>query len=536
MEPRGEDLPAARRPAAADASGLEHMTWNVIASWGGHAVFVIAGFLMPRFIDRRIGQEALGVWDFAWSLVSYFGLAEIGVGSSVGRYVARHRAAGDAAGVQRVASSAARVQTSAALVAAALTVAVSLSVPRLFGDKLGVHAGEAAVVVALLGLALALQLGFDVFHGVMIGCHRWDLHNTINAGFHAVTVTAMITTVSLRGGLRGLAAAYFCGVLATEITRRAVAYRVCPELRIRWGAASWPQVRSMVAFGLKGSLASVSRLLLFQGVSLVVAGQLGAAALALYARPNALLRHAEALVNKFAHVLTPTASSLQATGHDEELRELLATATRLGMALALPMMLFLGVLGDPLLRLWMGARYEQGLVLGILAIGFLLPLSQQPAVTILTGLNLHGRVGLATLLSALAGVTLSLVTVGNLGWGLPGAALAVAAALTAGNGIFVPIYACRRLGLPVVDYARRAYLLPILCALPYAACLIATRRLLDDRHPLVAIVCGLAATAMLPPLYWRYLLPGRVREQVLGLLGRLRASLPAVGPGARERA
>ena len=80
-----DDAVAEPRAASSDPSGQDRMAWNVMASWAGHAVFIVAGFIMPRFIDRTIGQEALGIWDFAWSVVSYFGLAEIGVGASVGR-------------------------------------------------------------------------------------------------------------------------------------------------------------------------------------------------------------------------------------------------------------------------------------------------------------------------------------------------------------------------------------------------------------------------------------------------------------------
>ena len=46
-------------------------------------MFIVAGFLMPRMMDYYVGQRLLGVWDLGWSIVSYFELAQIGVGSSV---------------------------------------------------------------------------------------------------------------------------------------------------------------------------------------------------------------------------------------------------------------------------------------------------------------------------------------------------------------------------------------------------------------------------------------------------------------------
>src|SRR6476469_9566988 len=79
-------------PAGDDLTGRDRFVWNVLASWAGHFVFIIAGFIMPRQIDRYVGQVGLGVWDFGWTAVNYFFIAQIGVGVSVNRYVARYRA------------------------------------------------------------------------------------------------------------------------------------------------------------------------------------------------------------------------------------------------------------------------------------------------------------------------------------------------------------------------------------------------------------------------------------------------------------
>src|ERR1700689_2389968 len=79
-------------PAKEDLSGQDRLSRNVAFAWGGYAVNLVAGFIMPRLISDRLGQTTLGIWDFAWSVVSYFGLVQLGVSGSVSRYVARYRA------------------------------------------------------------------------------------------------------------------------------------------------------------------------------------------------------------------------------------------------------------------------------------------------------------------------------------------------------------------------------------------------------------------------------------------------------------
>lgn len=496
--------------STADLTGRDRMACNVVASWAGHMVFVVAGFILPRFLDRHLGQEALGVWDFAWSLASYFGLAQIGIGSSVNRYVARYRAVGDVTGVNRAVSSVMLVQMASAGVAAVLGALTALMLPHVFGARLAGHVAECQWVVLLLGAGVAFQLLCNPFVGVITGCHRWDIHNGINAGAHLVSFAAMLIVLLGAGGLRGLAVASLFGVVTGEIVRVILGHRVCPELRIRLSEARWSQIVEMTVFGGKTMLNSVARLLLYQTNSMVIAAYLGPGALALYSRPRALVSHAQTLINKFGFVLSPMASSLQASNRPEEIRNLLLQSSRGAAFLALPMVLCLTILGDPILRVWMGPRYEQGLVLAILAIGHVTEMTRQPAVNILAGMNLHGRLALVNLFVGLVSVLLGLLVVGHLGWGLVGAALSVAIPLSLVNGLYVPVYACRRIGIPVLEYLIQANRSPLLCAVPFGMCLLGAR-LVFRESALLAIGVGVTVGGMVLAFLCRRALRGRRR-------------------------
>ncbi|MHC5062326.1 MAG: hypothetical protein ACYTFK_14830, partial [Planctomycetota bacterium] len=60
------ELERAEKPKE-DLTGRDRLVSNVIFNWAAYSVFIVAGFIMPRLIDRRLGQELLGIWDFAWS-------------------------------------------------------------------------------------------------------------------------------------------------------------------------------------------------------------------------------------------------------------------------------------------------------------------------------------------------------------------------------------------------------------------------------------------------------------------------------------
>lgn len=513
-----------------DLTGRDRMVGNVLTSWAGQFVFVVSGFVMPRLVDGHLGQEALGVWDFGWSLIGYFSLVQCGIATSVNRYVAKYRSSGDVAAMNGAVSSVSCVLLLMAAIISGLTIATTLLVPHVFAERLGAHEGDAQWVVFLLGLSLAAQTAFAEYGGVVTGCHRWDLHNAIYAGAHVATVLGMIVVLLLGGGLPILAVACLCGEGAATAARYVVARRVCPGLRVRPSLARWSTVMEMLTYGGKWFVPSVGFLLVNQTVSVLITAYMGAAVLAIYSRPASLVRHAMVLVSKLAHVMTPTASSLHATGDRPALRGLLVSSTRYAAALALPAVVFMAVMGGPLLRLWMGERYEQGLVLAVFAAGSLLTMVFQPALNILGGMNAHGRPGLVQFGAGVCTVGLTFVALGTLNWGFVGAAAASTVPLSLALGVYLPAYVCRRVDMSTRRYLYEALRIPVLCAIPFAVVLLGARALFAAK-PLLALLVGAAAGGLvLALLYWRFLVPDSAKAHLTARLGRRRrASDPASG-------
>jgi O-antigen/teichoic acid export membrane protein len=525
--------PAAADRVGADLSGRDQMVRSVLASWSGHLVFVAAGFFLPRFIDHHAGQATLGVWDFAWSLVSYFGLAQVGIGSSVNRYVAGHRAEGDIPALNCTVSSVVALQSLAALIVLGLTALAAAWAPTVLEPHIvnGLSA-DGQVVIICLGFGLAIQVAFDSFRGVITGCHRWDYHNAINAGFHGATVLAMFSALALGGGLRSLAVVHLGGTLLTEVIRAVVAFRVCPKLEIAITYVEWARARAMLTFGGKVGITAVASLLVYQTTSLIIATYLGVAALALYARPLALVTHVAVFVQKLAFVLTPTVSSMHATDDQKEVGALLIATTRYSAAIALPLLLLLGIMGGPILRLWMGALYEYPTVLAVLAAGHLLPIAHAPILSILAGLNRHGRPALLALASAVVTAGLVWLTVAALEWGFVGAAVAMCLPMAVLSSLVFPAYACRQLGLSVRRYYAAAWGRVWACALPFAFCLGSARLLLLD-HPVRALLIGgLISSAVLFIMYWRWVIPIQIKATIRS---GLRSRPERWARGLRER-
>ncbi|MBL7145000.1 MAG: oligosaccharide flippase family protein [Phycisphaerae bacterium] len=506
--------PGQDRKGEEDLTGRDLLVSNVVFSWAAHFVFIIAGFILPRMIDRRLGQELLGVWDFGWSLVSYFGLVQAGVGSSVNRYIAKYRAAGDISGVNRIASTAFCIQNLAGMLVFGLTIAVSLLLPQLFGARLGENVVDAQWVVFFLGASMGIQMCFAVFAGVLTGCHRWKLHNIIKSGWHAATVAGMIVALLMGAGLPSLAGIVFAGLVLGGVTRVLLAHRVCEGLRLRPSLVGWRTIKKLFIFGGKTLIPSVSNLLLNQTTSVLIVAFLGPAALALFARPRSLVRHMNTLINKMAMTLTPTAGSLQSTGNLKEIRELLITSVRYSLYMVLPMVLVLIVFGGAIMQFWMGPRYANALIPAILAAGYLTTMVQLPVLSILAGLNAHGRAGIAQFIASLCTAGLTVLVLRGLGLGLVGTAVAVTLPLTIMNVTYLPFLICRRVNLDMRRYFLAVTAGPAVHVLPFAICLVVAR-LVFKAEPLMGLLWGGAiGGAVLAVLYWRYVLPDRIKARI----------------------
>ena len=497
-----------------DLTGKDRFAWNVIVSWAGYLFVLVPGFIMPRLISDNLGSAALGVWDFTWAFVNYLKISGFGIGSSVNRYVAKHRVEGDVEALRNAVSTVMLIQVTVGMFVMVVTLFLSYWLPLKFADSLNGYAGETQGVILFLGASLALYFAFDSFRGVITGHHRWEVHNGIIAAMHGTNFVLMAVVLVTGGGLFELAMTYFFVSLAGELVRAYLAFRVCPDLKIGFSYVSWARAKKMMSFGVKTSMTGLPVILVLQSTSVLVMGSLGAAALAVYARPISLIRHLGTFVSKYAFVLTPMAGSIQAKKDEAELGSFLLDTTKYGVAFTLPPVLFLAMFGDRVLYYWMGEGYDSWELMAILSLGYLLPISQNTVMRILVGMNAHGRAAILSLAVAMVTYISGALYIEATGWSLPAAALLVACSLSASQGLAVPFYACRRLKIPYARYLFDVFTAPLACGSVYLAIMVAARWEWSERPDVALLIGGGLGALVLLPLYWKWIAPDSFKKKV----------------------
>jgi O-antigen/teichoic acid export membrane protein len=503
----------------ADLTGRDRFVSNLIHSWGGYILIIIAGFIMPRLMNRYVGQFNLGIWDFAWSFVSYLSLARLDIGSAINRYVAKYRSEGNNEKISVLISTVIILQLATAIIVLIGTVLVIYWLPALFANRLGEQTTTAQWVVALLGLSLAIRMANGSSSAIMTGCHRWDTHNTITVTSRFIEISLMWVALVYGVGLKGLAVILLCVGIGTEWQRLRISRKICPNLDVKLSKFSWKMSREVIRFGLKTLLFDFPPLYLVQTTNMVIANQLGPAQLAVFARSIALVRHVETFSSKFSSILSPMAGSLQAMKRQEELRQFFLDTSQYGVAFATPIIVFLFVNGDAVLRLWMGDQYVIGTPLAILAAGYLLPTAQNSVREILKGLNLHGKIGIATLLISAIFFAIGLIAIKFFSCTLTTAALLIAIPLAMSLGITPAIFACKRLQIRYSEYCRHTLFVPFLANLLFGLCLLGGRSYADNIW--YGVLTGsIIGAFILFFFYYRYILPTEFKNKLLNKLLR----------------
>lgn len=494
-----------------DLTGENRLVRNVITSFAGHFVFVVLGFVMPRIIDGQIGQASLGVWDFSWSFVSYLGLAMVGIGSSVNRYVAKFRSENDVVALNRLVSSVIGIQIVIAAIVLMSSLGLMAVVPVAFGDKLEGQAIVAGRIVGLLGSALAVQMAFDAWRGVITGCHRWDLYNAINTGGYIVSTISMILVLFFGQGLVEMAIVYLCVTILTEIVRLLVAIRVCPECQPKINLVNSQDVRMVFRFGVKTIVLAMPRIVILQTTSIFVLGALGPAALAVLARPISLFQHISTLVNKYSFVLAPMAGAIDKEKVTEDARDFALRHSRVGWLLSIPPLAFMFVLGDRVIEIWMGPAYANWPITAILACGYLLPVSQSPFLSILIGRNMHGQLAKSVSVVAISLLASGIIGATYLGWSLQLAAFVISISTGLGLGVIVLYQGLKSLGIEFSSYWRLVIMDAVKLLVSVVTVLIVVRHTVSGSVGISLLVGVVAMTVVVLVMQ---------RKELKALLGR----------------
>src|SRR5262249_3175974 len=152
---------------------------------------------------HALGNTGYGLWTLVLSTTGYFGLLDLGIRSSVGRFVTRHLALHDEAGVNRTASTAFVMLACGGMVAFLATLAI---IPFFNALKLEPeYASAARMALLIAGFNIACILPLGVFSSMLIAMERYDVVSGITIATELSRAALVVWCLGHGFGLIGLA-------------------------------------------------------------------------------------------------------------------------------------------------------------------------------------------------------------------------------------------------------------------------------------------------------------------------------------------
>jgi O-antigen/teichoic acid export membrane protein len=384
----------------------------VIFNWIATGANMAVGFFLAPFIVHRLGNVAYGVWVLAISAVTYLGLLDLGMQSSVLRFVSKGHTQGDHAGASDAISAAfwVRIQIAGLVV---LLSAVLAAVFPLFFKVPPDLASDARKAVLLIGATTALTMAVGVLGGVLSALNRYDLHSYISLTQMAIRVVGVVAVLRTGHGIVAIAACEFAAAAVGNLLLVLIARRLYPQLQVRFAKPKREVLRQIWSYSFYVFMTTIAMQLVYQTDNLVVGAFVSASAVTFYAIGNSLCRYAGQIVGSMTQTFVPAASTYEAAGDIVSLRALYFNGTRATMAVALPILVTLMIRGRSFIALWMGPAYSQksGTVLMILATALFFSYANRTAGAISYGVEKHKAQAICAIAEGVTNLALSITLV-----------------------------------------------------------------------------------------------------------------------------
>jgi len=257
---------------------------NVGSSWSALGTNVLVGIFLSPLILHRLGDAAYGIWVLIFSVTGYYGLFDLGIRSSIIRYVSKYTATGEDEKLARFVNTSLFAYTMIGAVTMTLTVVLSSHVETVFRIPAGMHS-QSHILLLLVGAAVSLGFPLGVFGGMLEGLQRFYILNWTSIGSTLLRAALIVHFLNRGYGLITVALITVGLPVVSSIVRAVVIFRLRPvPLGLRY--IDKESFRHMATYGGTTFLVIVAGQLRFRTDELVLGRMMSTSAPASWTIPR----------------------------------------------------------------------------------------------------------------------------------------------------------------------------------------------------------------------------------------------------------
>lgn len=338
----------------------------------GQAVPLLIGVATIPFVIRGLGTDRFGVFSFAWVVLGYFAVFDLGLGRATIKFVSEALGMGDQDQVPRVVWTAV---TAEVLLGIAGAIVLAVITPLLVGRVLNVPQellAEAKTTFYLLALSFPVVLTSSSFRGVLAAAQRFDLVNAVKIPTSCATYLLPLVGLALGFNLPGIVVLILLARVGGLAAFIMLSLSAIPGLKNY--SASIAFFPRLFAFGGWVMVTSIVGPILVYVERFLIGSLLSLAALAFYSVPYEMMTRFTIIPTSLTMTLFPAFSALKGVQNRQRLATVFARSVKYVLLTLGPTVLVISLFAEVILRLWLGTDFarESTTVLQVLAIGVLI--------------------------------------------------------------------------------------------------------------------------------------------------------------------
>jgi O-antigen/teichoic acid export membrane protein len=498
---------------------------NVSSNWFSLGINVVVGLLLSPFIVHRLGDTAFGLWVLIFSITGYYGMFDLGIRSSIVRYVSKFTATGDREELAKLINTSLFTYSCIGVACMVVTTVVAFQIQRIFPHIPTDFLPTARRLLLMVGTAVAMGFPAGIFGGFLEGLQRFYVISWTNVISTLLRAALIVTALTHGYGLITVALITVTLPLIGSLMNGIIALRLCP-VPFGFKYVDRATFRQIANYSGVTFMIMVAGRLKFKTDEIVIGAFMSAAAITYFNIGARIVDYAGQVVTSLSQIFVPMASHSDARGDMTRLRKIFLVGNRVCGLTIFPVCVILVILGKSVIEVWMGKKYVATSypVLVIMILCSTLWWAQGASGRILFGMSKHGTWAIVTMVEGISNLILSIILVRP--YGIIGDALGTAIPLTCSVVFFMPRHLCKKLDVPIRTYLRESYRLPVLLCVPLTAVLLLMHRwFVPHNYKGLGLQLLIAVTVYGLGLLWAIKTNNALRVDESSLHGRSPASV-----------
>lgn len=433
---------------------------GVLLTYAGMIISNLISILYTPVMLRFLGQQEYGIYQLAYSVVSYLGLLSFGFGSSYLRFYSRYRKEGDEKAIATLNGMFLVIYCTMALLALVAGIAITGGVDSIFSSSMnGMELDITRKLMKLMVVNIALSFPNFVFESYVIAFEQYTFQRILNLALSVLN--PFLTLPLLMMGYRSISLTLIQTVLT--VTKLLINLWFCTKklkMRFLFRGFSKGILMEISGFSFFIFLNMIVDQINWNVDKFIVGRYRGSAAVAVYAVGSQINQYYVNLSTAVSSVFIPRVNRIVAETDDHALlTELLAKVGRIQFLVLSYILNGFVLMGNYFINIWAGNDYKDayGVVL-LLILPVTIPLIQNLGIEIQRAENRHQFRSYLYLLMAAANLIISIPL--TILYGIHGAAAGTCLCLLVGNGLVMNWYNHVKIGLDMVYFWKQ--ILPLI--------------------------------------------------------------------------